>query len=53
MTFLGERTGGEVGGVSGVSEGHVWVIRHRALGRLRMPWWGRGGRGEPPCRGDG
>ncbi|MBL0159343.1 MAG: sigma-70 family RNA polymerase sigma factor [Bryobacterales bacterium] len=36
MTFFSERTGGEVAGFLGVSEGHVRVIRHRALGRLRM-----------------
>jgi RNA polymerase sigma-70 factor (ECF subfamily) len=36
MTFFSERAGGQVAGFLGVSEGHVRVIRHRALGRLRM-----------------
>jgi RNA polymerase sigma-70 factor, ECF subfamily len=42
MTFFSERTGGEVAGFLGVTEGHVRVIRHRALGRLRSCLSGEG-----------
>ena len=35
LTFYGERTASEVGKELGVKEGHVRVIRHRAIERLR------------------
>ena len=35
MTFYDERTGAEVAGFLGVSEGNVRVIRHRAIHQLR------------------
>jgi RNA polymerase sigma-70 factor, ECF subfamily len=35
MTFYDERTGAEVAGLLGVSEGNVRVIRHRAIHQLR------------------
>lgn len=35
MTFYDERTGADVAGFLGVSEGSVRVIRHRAIHRLR------------------
>ena len=35
LTFYGERTASEVGQELGVKDGHVRVIRHRAIERLR------------------
>lgn len=35
LTFYAERTAGEVGRELGATEGHVRVIRHRAIRRLR------------------
>ena len=35
LTFYAERTSGDVGKELGVKEGHVRVIRHRAVERLR------------------
>ena len=36
LTFYAEKTAGEVGHLLGLVEGHVRVIRHRALERLRQ-----------------
>jgi RNA polymerase sigma-70 factor (ECF subfamily) len=36
LTFYAEKTAGEVGQALGLVEGHVRVIRHRALERLRQ-----------------
>ena len=35
MTFYAERSTGDVAAQLGAQEGHVRVIRHRALGRLQ------------------
>ena len=41
LTFYAERTASDVGKELGVKEGHVRVIRHRAIGHLRMCMTGR------------